>query len=98
MTGELLEYASLLDEIKGRIRQAQTRAVSSANREMLALYWEVGRLIRSRQEIEGLGAGVLRWLATDLKNDLPGYSCPVLIQIESNRQGTQKGSSKNGSS
>ncbi len=72
MTGDLVEYASLLDEIKGRIRRAQTRAILSANREMLALYWEVGRLIRSRQQIEGWGAGVLRRLATDLKNDLPG--------------------------
>ncbi len=72
MTGDLIEYASLLDEIKGRIRRAQTRAVLSANREMLALYWEVGRLIRSRQQIEGWGAGVLRRLAADLKNDLAG--------------------------
>ncbi len=72
MTGELVKYASLLEEIKEHIRRAQTRAVLSANREMLALYWEVGRLIRSRQEIEGWGAGVLRRLATDLKSDLPG--------------------------
>ncbi len=72
MTGELVEYASLLEEIKGRIRHAQNRAVLSANSEMLALYWEVGRMIRNRQEIEGWGAGVLRRLATDLRSDLPG--------------------------
>ncbi len=72
MAGELVEYASLLEEIKGRIRDAQTRAILSANSEMLALYWEVGRLIRSRQEIEGWGAGVLKRLATDLKTELPG--------------------------
>ncbi len=72
MTGAIVEYASLLDEIKARIRRAQTRAVSAANREMLGLYWEVGRLIRGRQDIEGWGAGVLRRLAEDLKSDLPG--------------------------
>ena len=32
----------------------------------------MGRLIRSRQEIEGWGGGVLRRLAADLKSDLPG--------------------------
>ena len=44
MARELVEYASLLDEIKGRIRRAQTRAVASASREMLLLYWDVGRM------------------------------------------------------
>ncbi len=72
MSGELVRYASLLDQIKGRIRRAQTRAVLAANREMLALYWEVGGAIRRRQEIEGWGAGALGRLAADLKNDLPG--------------------------
>jgi len=34
MAGEVINYTSLLDDIKGRIRRAQTRAVLSANREM----------------------------------------------------------------
>ena len=44
MSRDIIEYASLLEDIKARIRGAQTRAVLSANREMLALYREVGRL------------------------------------------------------
>lgn len=72
MTGELVEYASLLEEIKGQIRRAQTRAVSSVNREMLVLYWDIGRLIESRQEIEGWGSGVIPRLSKDLRNELPG--------------------------
>ncbi len=71
MTDELVAYASLLDEIKGRIRRAQTRAVSSANREMLVLYWDVGRLIEMRQEVEGWGRGVIPRLSRDLRNELP---------------------------
>ncbi len=72
MARDLVEYASLLEEIKGRIRRAQTRAVSSANREMLLLYWDVGRLIESRQEVEGWGSGVIPRLSRDLRNELPG--------------------------
>ena len=71
MARDLVEYASLLDEIKGRIRRAQTRAVSSANREMLLLYWDVGSLIESRQETEGWGSGVIPRLSRDLRNELP---------------------------
>ncbi len=72
MTGELVDYASLLEEMKEHIRRAQTWAVLAANRKMLALYWEVGGTIRRRQVVEGWGAGVLRRLAADLKSDLPG--------------------------
>ncbi|MCH9647780.1 MAG: hypothetical protein K0U98_06045 [Deltaproteobacteria bacterium] len=71
MTHELVEFASLLDEIRGRIRRAQTRAVSSANREMLVLYWDVGRLIESRQEAEVWGSSVIPRLARALRTELP---------------------------
>ena len=71
MARELVEYASLLNEIKGRIGRAQTRAVSSANREMLLLYWDIGKLIANRQEIEGWGSGVIPRLSRDLRNELP---------------------------
>lgn len=77
MNKEFRHYASLLDEIKNRIRQAQNRAVMSANREMLLLYWDVGRLIDRRQKEEGWGAGVIPRLSRDIKNELPeikGYS------------------------
>ena len=45
--------------------------------ELLALYWDIGGLLVDRQKMEGWGAGVLRRLATDLKNELSdqqGYS------------------------
>ena len=71
MTGEVINYTSLLDDIKGRIRRAQTRAVLSANREMLILYWDVGRIIQIRQDVEGWGASVIPRLSRDLRNDLP---------------------------
>jgi len=72
MSDDIIEYASLLEDIKGRIRRGQTRAVLSANRHMLELYWEIGSIIVVRQQAEGWGAGVLRRLAQDLKNELPG--------------------------
>ena len=44
-----------------------------ANAEMIALYWDIGRMIAARQEAEGWGAGVLPRLAVDLKNALPEH-------------------------
>ncbi len=71
MGGKLIQYDELLNVVKDRIRQAQTRAVFSANREMLVLYWDIGRIIVERQKVEGWGAGVLRRLSRDLRNELP---------------------------
>lgn len=72
MTNDLTQYASLLSEIKSRIGRAQARAALSANREMLALYWDIGRLITERQAREGWGTSVIPRLSKDLKNELPG--------------------------
>lgn len=68
---KLAFYGELLTEIKVRIRQAQTRAALAANAEMISMYWDIGRMIRQRQQAEGWGAGVIPRLAVDIKNELP---------------------------
>jgi predicted nuclease of restriction endonuclease-like (RecB) superfamily len=68
---ELTLYWDLLGEIKTRVRAGQHRAALSANAEMIALYWDIGRIIAARQKAEGWGAGVIPRLAADLKNELP---------------------------
>ena len=72
MNKEFRHYSSLLEEIKDRIRQSQTRAAFSANAEMIGMYWDIGRMIQQRQTEKGWGAGVIPRLAADLKNELPG--------------------------
>lgn len=64
-------YASLLSDIKQRIRAAQVRAAMASNASMLILYWEIGTVLAQRQQSEGWGAGVLPRLAGDIKNELP---------------------------
>ncbi|QEH35506.1 hypothetical protein OJF2_40580 [Aquisphaera giovannonii] len=65
------DYPALLKEIKDRIAHAQTRAILSANAELVRLYWDIGRIIDARQEEEGWGAAVIPRLARELKNELP---------------------------
>jgi len=64
-------YGDLLADIKARIRQAQSRAVMSANAEMLRLYWDIGRMVAAKQDTEGWGAAVIPRLSVDLRGDLP---------------------------
>ena len=71
MSEELTNYATLLADIKQRVRHAQTRAVLAVNAELILLYWGIGALIDRRQKQEGWGAGVIPRLARDLHNELP---------------------------
>ena len=70
MTAKLIPYATLLGDIKTRVQRAQTHAVFAANRLMIELYWDVGRMIQDQQRAQGWGAGVIPKLAADLKNEL----------------------------
>jgi predicted nuclease of restriction endonuclease-like (RecB) superfamily len=65
------EYEELLGNIKDRIRTAQLRATVSVNRELILLYWDVGREICDRQEREGWGTKVIERLAADLRIAFP---------------------------
>jgi predicted nuclease of restriction endonuclease-like (RecB) superfamily len=64
-------YAELLESLKARIREAQVRAALSVNRELVLLYWHIGREILQRQEREGWGAKVIDRLALDLRREFP---------------------------
>jgi predicted nuclease of restriction endonuclease-like (RecB) superfamily len=67
----LHEYTDLLGQVKSRIRQAQTKAILSANAEMIRLYRDIGRLIHLKQQSKGWGASVIPRLAADIRNELP---------------------------
>ena len=71
MNSDIVFYSTLLNEIKNRIRQAQIRAAVSANAEMIMMYWDIGRMIHHRQQMEGWGAGIIPRLARDIRNELP---------------------------
>ena len=68
---ELTLYSALLNDIKSRIRKAQTKAILAANAEMISMYSDIGMMIHQRQQKEGWSAGIIPKLAKDLKNELP---------------------------
>lgn len=70
-------YADWLAELKNRIHSAQQRATLAVNRELVLLYWRIGRDILTRQAEQGWGAKVIDRLAHDLRNafpDMKGFS------------------------
>ena len=77
-------YPDWLAELKTRIHHAQQRAVQTVNRELVQLYWQIGRDILERQSREGWGAKVIERLAHDLRTafpDMKGFSRANLMYM-----------------
>jgi len=70
--GKPQDYPGLLTEIKERIRSAQYEALKAVNKELVGLYWDIGRMIVERQDVEGWGKAVVEQLAADLRTEFPG--------------------------
>ncbi len=66
------DYPLLLAEVKERIRSAQYEALKAVNKELVGLYWDIGRLIVERQDAQGWGKAVVERLSADLRQEFPG--------------------------
>ena len=67
-------YDDFLQNLKRRIQAAQVKAVFAVNRELILLYWHIGREILERQREAGWGAKVIERLAADLHREFPGMT------------------------
>lgn len=77
-------YDNFLRSLKERIRTAQVRAALAVNKELVLLYWQIGKEILERQSQEGWGAKVISRLAKDLKAEFPdikGFSRTNLLYM-----------------
>ena len=64
-------YIQLLTDIKTRIRSAQYEALRAVNRELIVLYWDIGKMIVTRQKKDGWGKSIVESLAQDLQKEFP---------------------------
>lgn len=62
------DYLTVVDTIKNNIRVARYKAVLSANRELIMLYWNIGNVIN---ENNTWGSKFIDNLARDIKLDFP---------------------------
>lgn len=65
------DYKSFLQSLKERIAAAQIKAALAVNRELVLLYWQIGREILQRQKTLGWGAKVIECLSKDLHSNFP---------------------------
>lgn len=77
-------YEEFLHDLKTRIRSAQIKAALSVNRELIGLYWEIGKRIVEQQEKAGWGDAIVEQLAKDLRHEFPeikGFSRSNIFSI-----------------
>jgi hypothetical protein len=67
------------------VRAAQLRAVVSVNRELILLYWDIGKIIAEAQKTKGYGKQVVERLADDLQKEFPGTAgfSPQMLRAKS---------------
>lgn len=78
-------YRDFLQQLKDDVRSSQLRATLSVNRELVLLYWRIGRQILERQERQGWGAKVIERLSADLRREFPemkGLSARNLVYMQ----------------
>ena len=66
------DYGALLVAVKERVRAAQYQGLKAVNKELVGLYWDIGRMIVGRQADEGWGQAIVERLADDLQKEFPG--------------------------
>jgi predicted nuclease of restriction endonuclease-like (RecB) superfamily len=78
-------YESLLGDVIQRIREAQYNALKAVNKELISLYWDIGKMIVERQQGETWGKAVVKKLAQDIWKNHPnikGFSSQNLWRMK----------------
>ena len=65
------EYRTFIEELKRRVLSARLSAARAVNRDVILLYWDIGRAIVEKQEHLGWGESVVEMVAADLQREFP---------------------------
>lgn len=79
------DYPIFLAALKDRILHARISAAAAINRELVLLYWDIGRGIVEKQRTAGWGNAVIEKLAADLRIEFPdmrGFSVVNLWRMK----------------
>ena len=66
------EYRQFIEDLKARVTAARISAARTVNRDLILLYWDIGRAIVEKQRTLGWGESVVEMVARDLQATFPG--------------------------
>ena len=65
------DYLTFLNDIKQDIQNSRVKAALSINKELILLYWRIGKEVLQRKKEQGWGSEVVKALSQDLKHEYP---------------------------
>lgn len=65
------DYDIVLVDLKKRVNQTRYQSLQLVNKELIRLYWDIGRVVSEKTKA-GWGSGVVKTLATDLQAEFAG--------------------------
>ena len=65
------DYLTFLNNIKQDIQASRVKAALSINKELILLYWRIGKEVLQRKKEQGWGSEVVKALSQDLKHEYP---------------------------
>jgi predicted nuclease of restriction endonuclease-like (RecB) superfamily len=65
------EYRQFIEDLKARVLSARLSAARAVNRDLIMLYWDIGRGIVEKQQVLGWGDAVVEMVAADLRRAFP---------------------------
>jgi predicted nuclease of restriction endonuclease-like (RecB) superfamily len=78
------DFKNFIKDIKQKIYSAKNKAILSANRLMIELYFDIGKEIVVRQEKYGWGKSIVEQMSKELKDEFgakSGYSASNLWRM-----------------
>lgn len=78
------DYVNFINNLKQRVKSARLTACLAINKELVLLYWQIGRSIIEKQQTSQWGSKLLSCMSKDLKNSFPdmrGFSITNLIRM-----------------
>jgi predicted nuclease of restriction endonuclease-like (RecB) superfamily len=77
-------YQQFVTDASQRVRSGQLAAFKAVNKELIELYWDLGKMILERQQQHGWGKSIVESLSKDLQKEFPnmdGFSARNLWRM-----------------
>lgn len=66
------EFNQFVKDIKQKILSSQYEALKAVNKELINLYWDIGKSIVEKQDVLGWGKSVVKSLSKELQKEFVG--------------------------